>query len=48
METETKDQVPFVDILVKMYGNKLITYVFKERTQTDQYICTMDHIITLK
>ena len=43
METETKGQLPFLDVLVKRDGNKLTTSIFRKRTHNDQYLHYRSH-----
>ena len=38
MELEEKDQLPFLDVLVKKKENRLTTTVYRKKTHTDRYI----------
>ena len=43
IETETKGQLSFLDVLAKRKGNKLTTSIFRKRIHTDQYLHYSSH-----
>ena len=43
METEDDGKIPFLDVLITRYGNRLSTSVYRKPTHTDRYLPSHSH-----